>query len=107
MNISSYLCSLLVVKRILPCLREIAVFSWRMDLEKLRAMEYIKCADLLAKLIDLDVDTKERIHKCFQNMGIKNFFLHLELIDLSPETCEKLKSIKSIIEIFDDEGGQE
>lgn len=77
-----------------------------MGLEKLRDMEYIKCVDLLAKLIDLDADTKEKIHKCFQNMGIKNFFLHLELVDLSPETREKLKSIKSIIEIFDEEGGQ-
>lgn len=76
-----------------------------MGLEKLRDTEYIKCVELLAKLIDLDADTKERIHKCFQNMGIKNFFLHLELVDLSLETCEKLKSIKSIIKIFDEEGG--
>jgi len=77
-----------------------------MNLEKLRDTEYIKCVGLLAELIDLDADTKEKIHKCFQSMGIKNFFLHLESVDLSPETTEKLKSIKSIIEIFDEEGGQ-
>lgn len=76
-----------------------------MDLDKLKEKEYIKCVGLLAELIDLDADTKEEIHKCFQNMGIKNFFLHLESVELSPEISEKLKSMKSIIEIFDEEGG--
>ena len=77
-----------------------------MNLEKLRETEYVKCAELLAELIDLDDDVKEKIRRCFQSMGIKNFFMHLESVDLSPETAEKLKSIKSIIEIFDDEGEQ-
>lgn len=77
-----------------------------MNLEKLRETEYVRCAELLAELIDLDDDIKEKIRRCFQNMGIKNFFLNLESVNLSPETAEKLKSIKSIIEIFDDEGGQ-
>ncbi|KUO71718.1 MAG: hypothetical protein APF77_07910 [Clostridia bacterium BRH_c25] len=77
-----------------------------MNVNKLRDTEYIKCVDLLDKLIDLDADTKEQIHRCVQSMGIKNFFLHLELMDLSMETCEKLKSIKSIIDLFDEEGGQ-
>lgn len=77
-----------------------------MNLEKLRDTEYIKCVGLLAELIDLDADTKEKIYKCFHSMGIKNFFLHLESVDLSPETTEKLKSIKSIIEIFDEKRGQ-
>ena len=75
-----------------------------MNLKETRNMEYSKCVNLLAKLIDLDDNTKEKIHKCFQSMGIKNFFLHLELVDLPPETCEKLKSMKSIIDIFDDKG---
>jgi hypothetical protein len=61
-----------------------------MNLEKLKEMEYIKCVGLLAELIDLDVDTKEKIHMCFQSMGIKNFFLHLESVDLPPEAPEKL-----------------
>lgn len=77
-----------------------------MDLKKLKDMEYIKCVDLLAELIDLDANTKEKIHKCFQSMGIKNFFLHLESVDLPPETSEKLKSIKSIIEIVDEKRGR-
>ena len=77
-----------------------------MDLEKLRDTEYIKCVGLLAELIVLDADAKENIYKCFQSMGIKQFFLHLESVGLPPETSEKLKSIKSIIEIFDEEGGQ-
>ena len=77
-----------------------------MNLEKLRDAEYIKCVDLLAELIDLDANTKEKIHKCFQSMGIKNFFLHLESVDLPPEASEKLKSIKSIIEIVDEKGGR-
>jgi len=77
-----------------------------MDFEKLRETEYIKCAVLLAELMDLDADTKEKIHERFQSMGIKNFFLHLESADLSLETSEKLKSLKSIMEIFDEKGGQ-
>ena len=77
-----------------------------MNLEKLKEMEYIKCVGLLAELIDLDVDTKEKIHKYFQSMGIKNFFLHLESVDLPSETSEKLKSIKSIIEIVDEKRGR-
>ncbi len=77
-----------------------------MNLEKLRETEYIKCVNLLAELIDLDADTTEKIHKCLRCMGVKNFFLHLESADLSPETSEKLKSLKAIIEIFDEEGGQ-
>ena len=77
-----------------------------MDLKKLKDMEYIKCVGLLAELIDLDADAKERIHKCLQCMGTKNFFLHLESVDLPPETSEKLKSIKSIIEIVDEKRGR-
>ncbi|PKM90798.1 MAG: hypothetical protein CVU87_01115 [Firmicutes bacterium HGW-Firmicutes-12] len=77
-----------------------------MNLDKLKEKEYIKCVGLLAELLALDADAKEEIHKCFQNMGIKNFFLHLESVDLSPEISERLKSIKCIIEIFDEEGGQ-
>ena len=77
-----------------------------MNLEKLRDTEYIKCAELLAELLELDEDAKEKIHKCFQSMGIKNFFLQLESVDLPPETSEKLKSIKSIIEIVDVKRGR-
>lgn len=76
-----------------------------MDLKKLRETEYIKCVGLLAELIDLDADAKERIHKCFQSMGIISFFLQLESVDLPPETSEKLKSIKAIIEAMDDKMG--
>lgn len=77
-----------------------------MNIKEKRSTEYSKCVNLLAKLIDLDDNTKEKIHKCFQRMGIKNFFINLELVDLPLETCEKLKSIKSVIEMFDEEGGQ-
>lgn len=77
-----------------------------MNLEKLRDTEYKKCAGLLAELVALDADTKEKIHRCFQSVGIKDFFLHLESADLSLETIERLKSIKTIIEIFDDKRGQ-
>jgi len=77
-----------------------------MNLEKLKDMGYKKCTDLLSELIGLDVDTKEKIYKCFQNMGIKNFFLHLESVDLPQATSEQLKSIKTIIEIFGEERGQ-
>lgn len=77
-----------------------------MNLGKLRETEYVKCVGLLADLIDLDADTRDRIHKRMQSIEIKNFFLHLESADLSPEATEKLESLKSILEIFDEEGGQ-
>ena len=77
-----------------------------MDLNKLRDTEYVKCVGLLAELIDLDTDTKEKIYNCFQSMGIQNFFVNLELVDLPIETCEKLKSIKAIIGLLDGKGGQ-
>jgi len=77
-----------------------------MSLEKLRNTEYQKCAALLAGLIGLDTEMEERIYKYFQSMGIKNFFLHLESVDLPQETSEQLKNIKSIIEIFGEERGR-
>ena len=77
-----------------------------MNLEKLKDMEYQKCTGLLAELIGLDADTKEKIYNCFKNMGIENFFLHLESLDLSQETSEQLKSLKSVIEMFGEERGQ-
>ncbi len=77
-----------------------------MDLEKLREMEYIKCVDLLVELLDLDADEKEKIHKCFQRMGIKSFFLHLESLDLPPQIFEKLNSINSIIDLVERKRGQ-
>jgi len=70
-----------------------------MDLENLRNTEYLKCADLLAELIGLDVDAKEKIYKCFESMGIQSFFQQLESLDLSPETTDKLKNVKAIIEL--------
>lgn len=76
-----------------------------MNLEKLKDTEYKKCTDLLSELIGLDADTREKIYKCFQSMGINNFFLHLELIGLPQEIAEKLTSIKSIIEMSEGEGG--
>jgi hypothetical protein len=41
-------------------------------------------------------------------MGINNFFLHLESLELglSQETYEKLKSLRIIIEVFGEERGQ-
>ena len=79
-----------------------------MNLEKSRNAEYKKCAALLSLLVGLDADAEEKIYKCFQNMGIDNFFLHLESLELglSQETYEKLKSLKAVIEIFGEERGQ-
>ena len=38
--------------------------------------------------------------------GDKKLFINLKSVDLPLETCEKLKSIKSVVEMFDEEGGQ-
>ena len=77
-----------------------------MNLETLRESEYKKCAGLLAELLSLDGDTKEKIQKCFQRMGIRNFFRHFESADLAPETSEKLQSVQVLIEILDDKRGR-
>jgi hypothetical protein len=78
----------------------------RMDLETLRESEYRKCAGLLAELLDLDEATKKNIQKCFQRMGIKNFFQYLESVHLDPETFKKLQSIQTMIEILDNKRGR-
>lgn len=77
-----------------------------MNSKKLREMEYKKCLGLLAELTGLDVATEERIFKYLQSMGIKGFFLHLDLFDLPQEILEKLKGIKSVIEVLEIERGQ-
>jgi len=77
-----------------------------MNLETLRESEYKKCAGLLAELLGLDGDSKEKLQKCFQRMGIKNFFQHLESADLAPETSEKLQSIQALIKILDNKRGR-
>lgn len=77
-----------------------------MNYQELKDKEYEKCVGLLADLIDLDADTKQKIHKYIHGMGIKNFFLQIESMDLSQETSEKLKSIKAIIELSDIKRGQ-
>lgn len=78
-----------------------------MNLQKPIDTEYLKCTKLLSELIQLDPDTEEQINKYFQSMGITNFFQYLELADLPQETFEKLKNIKSIIEILEEKGVQE
>jgi len=77
-----------------------------MSLEKSRNVEYQKCTVFLAQLIGLDADTEERVYKCFQSMGIKSFFLHLESLDMPQEIIEKLKNIKSVVEMVDEKGAQ-
>ena len=76
-----------------------------MNLEKTRNTEYQKCAAILAQLIGLDADTEKRVYRCFLSIGIKSFFIHLESLDLPQEIIEKLKNIKSIVEIVDEKGG--
>jgi len=77
-----------------------------MNLEQLKETEYVKCVDLLTELIDLDSEAKKIIHKGFQSMGIRNFFLHLDSMELPHEAIEKLKSIKAIIELSDVKRGR-
>ena len=76
-----------------------------MDLEMLRNDEYSKSAGILAALIELDAEKKEKIHKYFQSIGIKSFFQQLESLDLSPETIDKLKNVKAIIELSGEKRG--
>ncbi|MEW6065144.1 hypothetical protein SAMN02745133_03160 [Desulforamulus putei DSM 12395] len=79
-----------------------------MNSEKSRNAEYKKSAALLSLLVGLDADAEERVYRCFQNMGVDNFFLYLESLELglSQEATEKLKSLKVIIDIFSEGRGQ-
>jgi hypothetical protein len=77
-----------------------------MNLKELKKTEYAKCVDLLAKLTNLDAGEKEIIHKAFEEMGIKSFFLHLDSVEMAPETIDKLESIKAIVEMSDARRGR-
>lgn len=77
-----------------------------MGLNESRNAEYQKCADILAKLIDLSDCEKDIIIKYFRSNGITKFFLHIESMDLPSVTIEKLKNIKSIVDISNEERGQ-
>lgn len=77
-----------------------------MNYQELKEKEHEKCVGLLADLIDLDADSRQKIQKYIHGMGIKNFFLQIESMDLSQETSEKLKSIKAIIELSDIKRGR-
>lgn len=77
-----------------------------MNLEKSRNEGYQKCAALLSLLIGMDAETEGKVYRCFLSMGIKSFFIHLELLDLPQEYIEKLRSIKSVLGVADERGGQ-
>jgi len=71
-----------------------------MDFLELRDMEYEKCAGLLAELLNLGADAKEKMHNRLQSMGMGGFLLNVESLGLPPVTIEKLRSVKDLIEIY-------
>lgn len=65
--------------------------------------EYKYISSLLGQLLELDIDTEEKITGYIENFGIDNFLNDIELMDLPYDVLEKLESLEQIIEALDDE----
>lgn len=70
-----------------------------MNTEEIKNKEYTKSIDILAALIELDDEEKEKVRNYFQSMGIKSFFQQVDALGLSPITIEKLRNVRSIVEM--------
>lgn len=65
--------------------------------------EYKYIASLLAQLLELDIDTEEKVTGYIENFGIDNFLKDIELMDLPYDILEKLESLEQIIETLEEE----
>lgn len=65
--------------------------------------EYKYISSLLGQLLELDIDTEEKITGYIENFGVDNFLNDIELMDLPYDVLEKLESLEQIIEALDDE----
>ncbi|MBC2579409.1 hypothetical protein [Clostridium sp. DJ247] len=64
---------------------------------------YKYISSLVAQLLELDIDTEEKITGYIENFGIDNFLKDIELMDLPYEILEKLESLEQIIEALEEE----
>jgi hypothetical protein len=64
--------------------------------------EYKHIISLLVQLLELDMDTEEKITEYIETFGIDNFLKDFELMDLPYDTLEKLESLEEIIEALEE-----
>ncbi|EQB86616.1 hypothetical protein J2Z44_002355 [Clostridium punense] len=70
---------------------------------RINLTEYKYISSLLGQLLELDIDTEEKITGYIENFGVDNFLNDIELMDLPYDVLEKLESLEQIIEALDDE----
>lgn len=59
---------------------------------------YKYISSLLAQLLELDIDTEEKITGYIENYGLDHFLLDSKHMDLPQEISEKIESLTEIIE---------
>ncbi|KOF56372.1 MAG: hypothetical protein GX895_10005 [Clostridiales bacterium] len=59
---------------------------------------YKYISSLIAQLLELDIDTEEKITGYIENYGVDNFLKDYDKMELSYEIYEKLESLGMIIE---------
>lgn len=59
---------------------------------------YKYISSLIAQLLELDIDTEEKITGYIENYGVDNFLKDYDKMDLPYEIYEKLESLGMIIE---------
>lgn len=64
---------------------------------------YKYISSLLAQILELDIDTEEKITGYIENYGIDNFLKDYDKIELSYEAYEKLDSLGLIIETLNEQ----
>ncbi|MBP2033413.1 hypothetical protein J2Z42_002116 [Clostridium algifaecis] len=59
---------------------------------------YKYISSLIAQLLELDIDTEEKITSYIENYGVDNFLRDYDKMELPYDTYEKLESLGMIIE---------
>ncbi|WP_055668291.1 hypothetical protein [Desnuesiella massiliensis] len=59
---------------------------------------YKYISSLIAQLLELDIDTEEKITGYIENYGVDNFIKDYDKMELPYDTYEKLESLGMIIE---------
>lgn len=70
--------------------------------ETINLNEYKHIISLLVQLLELDMDTEEKITEYIETFGVDNFLRDYELMDLPYDTLEKLESLEEIIEVLEE-----
>ncbi|NJD01812.1 MAG: hypothetical protein FIA99_04270 [Ruminiclostridium sp.] len=60
-------------------------------------MEYQKAVQIIAELLMLDSDTKQKISTYIQSYGIGHFLDNLEAYDLPRETNQKFQALRIVL----------